>query len=129
MAYSKKAEDDLKTWFTPAYQTFIEVKKNPGIFNIDYKVDVYFIPMFTGVNKAAAGKAKTSLKEGLDERLVPNVLIYKGNINVYKDELNLKKDEPYLFLVDSAGKIVFHISGRFSQKKMNTILELIDEED
>jgi hypothetical protein len=130
LAYSKKAEHDLKTWFNPTYQTFIEVKENPGIFNIDYKVDVFFIPMFAGIHKAAVGKAKKEMKAGLDTRLSPHVLIYSGSMGDYKDILNLqKKDEPYIFLLDSSGRIVYHTSGSFNQKKMDYILELIDEED
>src|ERR1700749_4522952 len=52
MAYSQKSEDQLKTWFQPAFSAFID-KSKPSLFEEKYDVNLYFIPMFTGVNKAA----------------------------------------------------------------------------
>src|SRR6185436_15549430 len=52
LAYSKKSEDELNTWFQPIFQKFIQ--KNKGIFeSFAYDVNVYFVPMFTGINAAA----------------------------------------------------------------------------
>src|SRR6056300_1547275 len=55
MSYSKKSEDQLVTWFNPVYQTFIYKPDKPGLFSNDYNVNVFFVAMFTGINKAAAG--------------------------------------------------------------------------
>ena len=56
LAYSKKSEDDLNTWFQPVFEKFIQ--KNKGLFEgFGYDVNVFFVPMFTGVNAAATGTA------------------------------------------------------------------------
>ena len=48
LAYSKKSEGDLNTWFNPVFNKFI--KKSTGVFGaFSYDVNVYFVPMFTGV--------------------------------------------------------------------------------
>src|SRR6267154_4555015 len=47
LAYSKKSEDELNTWFSPIFNTFIQ--KNTGqMATFNYNVNVYFVPMFTG---------------------------------------------------------------------------------
>jgi len=48
MAYSKKSDEELQTWFEPVHYKFIA---KAGMFDKDYDVNVYFIPMFTGVKK------------------------------------------------------------------------------
>src|SRR5690348_1270429 len=51
LAYSKKSEDELNTWFQPVFQKFIQ--KSTGVFeSFGYDVNVYFVPMFTGINAA-----------------------------------------------------------------------------
>src|SRR5689334_11141525 len=54
MAYSKRSEDELTTWFQPVFEKFIDKGSGGGglFATIDYDVNVYFIPMFTGVNAA-----------------------------------------------------------------------------
>ena len=57
LAYSKKSEDELNTWFQPVFQKFIQ--KNKGIFEgFGYDVNVYFVPMFTGINAAEQVRLK-----------------------------------------------------------------------
>ena len=52
LAYSKKSEDELNSWFSPIFSTFIQ--KTSGLMSgMGYDVNVYFVPMFTGVNAAA----------------------------------------------------------------------------
>jgi len=62
LAYSKKSEDELNSWFQPVFQKFIQ--KNKGLFEgFGYDVNVYFIPMFTGINtkRRLILRRKTSL--------------------------------------------------------------------
>jgi hypothetical protein len=129
LASSKKSEDDLKTWFTPAFQTFIAKPQKNALFPTEtYDVNVFFIPMFTGVNKAATGAAKKKMKEGLDRRLFPNVMVYKGEMKTYKSQLDLDdKDIPYFFVLDKEGKIVYATSGKYTDKKMREIEALLEE--
>jgi hypothetical protein len=127
MAYSKKSEDDLNTWFSPVYNKFI--REATGLFSsFQYDVNVYFVPMFTGVNAAATGTAKKKVSKNLDERLLPYILFYKGSLKPYKDALEFeKKDVPYLFVLDEEGTIIYATSGAYSDQKMTDIEEVLEE--
>lgn len=127
LAYSKKSEDELNTWFSPIYNKF--VKKATGMMaGMGYDVNVYFVPMFTGVNAAATGTAKRKAIKNVDPVLLPNILFYKGELKTYKEALDFeKKDIPYFFVLDADGKIVYATSGRFSEDKLDEIEESIED--
>jgi hypothetical protein len=129
MAYSKKAEDDLKTWFQPVWETFIkEPEQNSLIPEIKADVHVVFIPMFTGIKQGASGAATKKMKKGIDEKLHPNVMVYKGKLNDYKDILDFqRKDTPYFFVVDKEGKIIYATSGKCSAKKITEVEEMVTD--
>lgn len=130
MAYSKKAEKDLNSWLSPLFNTFVQQKvSDGGLFgSFAYDVDVYIVPMFTGIKAAAEGTAKRKAAKNLDARLIPYVLFYKGKLKPYKKALEFdKKDVPYLFLLDGSGNIVYATSGGYSSKKMSAIEEKVDE--
>lgn len=127
LAYSKKAEDELNSWFSPVFEKF--VRKNTGsLFDgMGYDVNVYFIPMFTGVNAAATGTAKKKALKNVDPQVLPNILFYKGELKQYKEALDFeKKDTPYFFVLDADGKIVYATSGKFSIKKLDEVEEVIE---
>ncbi len=127
LAYSKKSEDELNTWFQPIFQKFIQ--KNKGLFEgFGYDVNVYFVPMFTGINAAATGTAKKKALKNIDPNLLPYILFYKGELKPYKEALDFeKKDIPYFFVLDKDGKIIFATSGSYSQKKMDEVEEVLEE--
>lgn len=128
LAYSQKAEDDLKTWYKPVYYKFVHEPEDPPMFYEPYDVNLYFVPMFSGVKKAAAGKVKKKMLEGVDPKLQPHILIYKGSAKEYKDELNLEeKDTPYFFVLDEEGKIIHREEGAFSKSKLANIEKVIDD--
>ena len=130
MAYSKKAEKELTSWLSPLFNTFVKQKvSDGGLFaGFAHDVDVYVVPMFTGVKAAAEGTAKRKAAKELDERLVPYVLFYRGKLKPYKEALEFdKKDVPYLFLLDRNGQIAYATSGAYSTKKMAEIEEKVDE--
>lgn len=126
LAYSKKSEDQLNTWLNPVYTTFI--RKNTGqMASFNYDVNVYFVPMFTGINAAATGTAKKKAIKNTDPQLLPYILFYKGELKKYKDELDFeKKDIPYFFVLDAEGKIVFATNGAYSDAKMESIEAVIE---
>jgi len=121
LAYSKKSEAELNSWFEPVFQKFIQ--KSTGLLSgFGYDVNVYFVPMFTGVNAAATGTAKRKALKNIDPQLLPYVLFYKGDLKPYKDTLDFeKKDIPYFFVLDSAGKIIYATSGQYTSAKMDDI--------
>jgi hypothetical protein len=127
LAYSKKSEDELNSWFQPVFQKFIQ--KNKGLFEgFGYDVNVYFIPMFTGINAAATGTAKKKALKNIDPNLLPYILFYKGELKTYKDALDFeKKDIPYFFVLDKDGKILYATSGGYSQKKMDEVEAVLEE--
>ena len=130
MAYSKKAEKDLSSWLSPLFNTFIQQKvSGVGLFaSFAHDVDVYVVPMFTGIKAAAEGTAKRKAAQSIDEKLIPYVLFYKGKLKPYKEALEFdKKDVPYLFLLDGEGTIVYATSGAYTAQKMADIEEKVDE--
>jgi hypothetical protein len=128
LAYSKKAEDELNTWFSPVYEKFIRKAAKGGLFDdMGYDVNVYFIPMFTGVNAAATGTAKKKAIKNVDPELLPRILFYKGELKVYKEALDFeKKDTPYFFVLDKDGKILHATSGKFTEKKMDEVESVLE---
>ncbi len=129
MAYSKKSEDDLKSWYGPVYNKFVHKAEGGGLFDsFGYDVNVYFVPMFTGIKSAAEPAARKKALKKMDPRLHDNVLFYRGKLKPYKDKLDFeKKDIPYFFVLDPNGKIVHATSGAFSDRKLDRVEEAIDE--
>jgi len=127
LAYSKKSEDELNSWFNPVYNKFI--KKATGLMaGMGYDVNVYFVPMFTGVNAAATGTAKKKAIKNVDPQLLPYILFYKGELKTYKQELDFeKKDIPYFFVLDKEGKIVYATSGKFTEDKLDELEDSIED--
>jgi hypothetical protein len=130
LAFSKKSDEALQTWFQPTYDRFMVDKESAGLFaDFVYDVNVYFVPMFTGANKAAAGPARKSMLKNVDAYLHPHVLFYIGELDTYRDQLGLvAKDEPYFFVLDEKGKIVYATSGAYSAKKMDQVEEILSED-
>jgi len=126
MAYSKKSEDELNSWFQPVFQKFIQ--KTSGVLaGFTYDVNVYFVPMFTGVNAAATGTAKKKASKNIDPQLLPYILFYKGELKTYKEALDFeKRDIPYFFVLDPQGKIVHATSGRYTEEKMDAVEEKLE---
>ncbi len=129
LAYSKKSEEALQSWYKPIYSKFIAVApKNSLLADEPYDVNLYFVPMFTGVKAAAAGAATKQMQEGADEELKDHILIFKGKLNDYKDVLNFSnKDEPYFYVLDKDGVVVYMTSGAYTADKMGHIEDIIDE--
>lgn len=126
LAYSRKSEDDLRTWFEPVYSKFVQ--KTTGVMSgMGYDVNVYFVPMFTGINAAATGTAKRKALKNTDPQLLPLILFYKGELKTYKEALDFeRRDVPYFFVLDPQGKIVFATSGAFSENKMDQVEAVIE---
>jgi len=121
LAYSKKSEEELNSWFQPVFEKFIQ-KTNGLMAGFGYDVNVYFVPMFTGVNAAATGTAKRKALKNIDPQLLPYVLFYKGELKPYKEALDFeKKDIPYFFVLDATGKIVYATSGKYTDAKMDQV--------
>ncbi len=126
LAYSKKSEDELRTWFNPIFSKFVQ-KPEGLLAGMGYDVNVYFVPMFTGINAAAQGTAKRKAMKNLDPQLFPYILFYKGELKAYKEALDFeRRDIPYFFVLNKEGKIVYATSGAFSDSKLDAIEDVIE---
>ncbi|MDH5608997.1 MAG: mitochondrial ATPase complex subunit ATP10 [Cyclobacteriaceae bacterium] len=127
LAFSKKSEDYLKSWFQPAYSQFIYKPETPSLFSGNYDVNVYFVPMFTGAKRPAYEKVMENVSKTIDERLLPYVLFYQGSMKEYRDALGFDgKEIPYFYVLDPAGKIIYTTSGMYTDEKMQEILDVLE---
>ena len=58
LAPTRRSEDELRTWLQPCYSKF--VLKN-GMMDADYDVNIFFIPMYTGISQPTTALAKKNL--------------------------------------------------------------------
>lgn len=125
MAYSKGAEDILKSWYTPMYDKFV-LKR--GMFDHLYDVNFLFVPMYVGAKKAAYKPSIKKMKDSNRKDLYPYLLFYKGGLDPYVETLGMdNKNQAYLFIIDKQGKILYHTKGMFSENKMEEIEGVLDE--
>jgi len=129
VAYSKKSDDLLKGWYSPLYNTFISPPTSSLFPQDDYDINMYFIALMKGIYKVADNTITKKMKQGIDKKFHDNVLLYQGKIKDYKKELKLgEKDLPYFFVLDKNGKIVYHTSGAYSDRKKFNIQSAIETE-
>ncbi|UXP32396.1 hypothetical protein N6H18_00205 [Reichenbachiella agarivorans] len=126
LAYSKKAEEDLQHWFSPVYNNFIHKSETPNPFKFEYDINTYFIPMLTGAKRPAYKNTMKKVQETVDPRLRPHVLFYEGTMNQYRNLLKLEEsDLPYFFILDPDGVIIHTAQGRYTDKKMQEIINAL----
>lgn len=123
LAYSQKASPLLEEWYEPAYLRFVA---KHGLMAGSYEADVFFVPLFTGVNKAAYGPSLDKFRKSADPEIVDHVLFSKDDIEPLKEALNLTdKDIPYFFVLDADGRIVHREQGAFTEEKLESIEEVL----
>ncbi|WP_296619301.1 hypothetical protein [Marivirga sp.] len=129
IAFSKKAEDDLQTWFQPVWERFIrEADPNALIPEMKPDVNVVFIPMFTGLKRGASGSAIRKMQKDVDKKLHSHVIVYSGKMGDYEDLFKMtEKDQPYFYVVNKEGEIIYATSGRSSIKKLNEVEEMVTD--
>ena len=130
-AFRTAAEPALKTWINPIYNKFIAKvdasKADVFDVHVDYDVNLYFVPMFTGFNKLTSKASKEKIKGATDKEMYPYLLFYDGG-KTYIDELEFKdRDVPYFFVLDKAGKVLYTTSGKYDDKKMEKIIDIFEE--
>jgi hypothetical protein len=127
LAFSKKSERYLNSWFNPVYQSFIYKPESNSLFAGNYDVNVFFVPMFTGAKRPAYEKVMEKVSADIDPRLRPYVLFYKGTLKEYKKTLDFDgKDLPYFYILDPEGKIIYSTSGQYTERKMQIITEKLE---
>jgi hypothetical protein len=125
IAFSKKAEESLLTWYQPAYQTFIQKKKTMFASEV-YNVNTYFVAVITGANKISGEDIVKKIKDNTQKELQPYVLTYIGEFASYKKTLNItESDEPYFFILDEKGVIVHITKGAYTAAKLAEVEEAV----
>ncbi|MFT3885595.1 MAG: hypothetical protein QM724_09240 [Flavobacteriales bacterium] len=123
VAYGTKAEPLLAEWYEPAYLRFVN---KHGLFAGTYEADLWFVPVFVGLNKAAYEPSMKKLRKGSDPDVAKRVVFFKGDADLVITALGLKnKDVPYFFVVDADGRIVHRTQGAFSVDKLDAIEEVL----
>lgn len=123
IAYSQKASPVLEEWYEPAYLRFVA---KHGLFAGDYDVDVYFVPLFAGLNKAAYEPSMKKFRKSASPEIIDHVLFSKADLDPLKTALSMTdKDTPYFFLVDRSGQIMYRTDGRFTEDKLEAIEDLL----
>jgi hypothetical protein len=121
LAYGQKAGPLLEEWYGPAYLRFVQ---KHGLFASELDADVYFIPLFVGLNKAGYGSSMKRLREEADPDVAERVLFVKEDADAIREALGLTdKETPYILVVDPTGRIVHREQGRYSEEKLEAIEE------
>lgn len=124
ICYKRSAEEDLKTWIQPMYDVFVAKPKGTDYFDVAsyFDVNYYFVPLISGFKKAAA-----DFKAATQPDLWKNVIDCDTDIKLLKEQMKPTDDNiPYFYVIDTTGKIVEVVSGKYSEAKMDKIQEAID---
>lgn len=124
LCYKRSAEEDLKTWIQPMYDVFVAKAKDTDYFDVAnyYDVNYFFIPLISGFKKAAA-----DFKASTQPDLWKNVIDCDTDIKLLKTQLKPASDDvPYFYVVNTSGKIIEVVSGKYTEAKMDKIQEAID---
>lgn len=123
LGYSQKAQPALEEWFEPAYLRFVA---KHGLFAGAYDCDVFFVPLFTGLNKAAYEPSMKKFRKSASPEIVDHVVFSKADPETLKAALDLAdKNIPYFFILDRSGRMVHRTQGNFTEEKMEAIEEVL----
>lgn len=123
MAYSQKAQPMLEEWFEPTYLRFIA---KHGLFAGAYDIDVFFVPLFVGLNKAAYEPSIRKFRKSAEPEIVDHVVFSKAELDPLKTALGMTdKDMPYFFLLDRQGRIVYRTQGAFTDEKLEALEDIL----
>lgn len=121
---SKKAEQHLRTWQAPVYNKFVA---KTGLMDEMYDVQIGFLPLFTGASRMAKDKVVKKLKENNEKLVLDHVYVYSGNREPFKSIGIEDKTEPYFLLLDAEGKILWYTAGKFRQKYLDEIEDILNK--
>lgn len=123
IAYSQKAAPMLEEWYEPAYLRFIA---KHGLMAGAYNAQVYFVPLFVGVNKTAYEPSLKKFRKSADPEIVDHVLFSKDELEPLKAALDMaERDIPYFFVLNAQGRIIHRVKGAFSDDKLEAMEEVM----
>jgi len=120
----KKAEDDLRSWQVPVYNKFVA---KTGLMDEMYDVKVCFLPLFTGAMKAAKSQVVQKLKKNNEQLVLDNVYVYSGAREPFEQFGIDDKKQPYFYLLNPKGQVVWQGKGSFKQAYFDRIEEILSQ--
>jgi hypothetical protein len=125
IAYDKDAEDNLKGWLNPIYDSFIKKGEDGGAFDVAelYDVNFIFVPMIHGFKKV-----KNEFKNGTDKEYWPYIMDTEyEDVKKVQETLRVKDTKiPYFYILDKEGKIIEVQSGAFSEQKLSKLEDAVE---
>lgn len=125
LAFSAKAEADLKSWLQPAYDEFL-AKPQGGVFGAaeGFEGNLYFIVM---AGQTGATLLEQRAKGKVDPELQKHLIIFGGDSAPWIKALDIKdKNVPYFLILDEKGEVVHQTSGAYSEQKMEKLSSLAE---
>lgn len=124
VVYSRDAEDVLKKWLQPLYETFVETDKGPMDMSESYDVNFVFVPMIKGMKLV-----REEFKKSTDQSYWKYILdTEKADIRISQKELLVTDTKiPYFYVVDKNGKVLEVQSGGFTEQKLEKLEEAVEK--
>jgi hypothetical protein len=120
----KKAEEELKTWQVPVYNKFVA---KTGLMDNMYDVKVCFLPLFTGAMKMAKNQVVQKLQENNEKLVLDNVYVYSGERGPFVNFGVDDKKQPYFYLLNPKGEVVWEGKGSFRQNYFDSLEEILSQ--
>jgi hypothetical protein len=125
IAYGKEAEDDLKSWLNPIFETFIKVEQAPGSFDMAdlYDVNFVFIPLINGFKKVV-----NEFKNNTDREFWDYIMdTQQADVKEVQAQLNVKDTgKPYFYVLNKEGVIVATQDGKYTEAKMSKLEDAVE---
>jgi hypothetical protein len=126
IAMSMKAEDALKKWADPLYNTLVSGSMG-GLMGANmYNANLCFVGMLRGATKLAYGEVKKQAKKNVDSKLHGYYVISDDDAGALVEQLKIKdKAEPVFVVIDEQGKILKIVKGNYTPQKMDEITDAL----
>lgn len=126
IAFSVNADESLKKWIQPLYNQLIADGMGGLMGGNMYNANLCFVAMLRGIAKMGMGELKSRSKKSIDPRLHSLFLISDDDAEAMMKKLKITdKNEPYFFVVDEKGNILFQTWGAYSDKKMESVTDAL----
>jgi|GEM_PF-164778 len=121
VAFSTKAEQDLKGWLQPIYDAFLA--KHEGVFEAgNFDGNVYLVAMMPGAGALVTKGIRDKAAKNIDADLKPHLLLTTQESSTIAKALNVTdKSRPYFAVLDTAGHIKSVVSGAYNEAKMDQL--------
>ncbi len=124
VAFHRGAEDELKKWLNPLYNTFMVKSKAKTLdMSAIYDVNFVFVPMIAGIKMIA-----DEFKASTDKAFWPVVLdTKKSDMKAAATSLGVTDRKiPWIFVLDKDGKVIDVQTGEYSEAKIDAMEEAME---